>query len=113
MQLDNRSGRWATSGSLFLLTLIIAFAAFATGCFHDDEPGPEPPTVAVDPRLEKTIPVDGMIVTSDTVSEVLSPDGRFLLAARTGTGGSDMLLIPIIGGISEPISCLLYTSRCV
>lgn len=104
MQLDNKSRRWATSGSLFLLTLIIAFAAFATGCFHDDEPGPEPPTVVVDPRLEKTIPVDGMIVTSDTVSEVLSPDGRFLLAARTGTGGSDMLLIPIIGDISEPIS---------
>jgi len=103
MQLDDKSRHWATPGPLLVLMLIAALAASATGCIPDEEPGPETPTVVVDPRLEKTIPVDGMIVTSDAVSKVLSPDGRFLLAARTGVSDSDMLLIPIIGDTPEPI----------
>lgn len=102
MSLRDKTRHKAAFTCALAVMLTLSLAVSATGCLHSNEPEPEKPTVVVNPKLERTIPVDAMIITSDVVSEVLSPDGGLLLAAKTGSQGSDMLLIPIMDDSPHP-----------
>ena len=83
--------------------LLASLLLSLSGCKVPKEPSVKEPEIVVNPKLVKTISVDGLIIPSDTVFQSLSPDQSFLLAANTGPEGSKLLLLPVTGEDTEPI----------
>jgi len=85
-----------------LVSAIMVIAVLMAGCA---KPQTEPKTVTVlEPVKVKQVTFDGQLVTANS-EDIISPDGKYLLAAIRGKPAETMSAIPTQGGTAtEPVA---------
>ncbi|MGE5578476.1 MAG: TolB family protein [Bacillota bacterium] len=80
------------------ISAVVLLAVLLAGCAKSQ---PEPKTVAVlDPALTKQVTLNGQLVTTNG-EDMISPDGKYLLAGIRGKPAETMSAIPIQGGPAQ------------